>query len=56
MSMEYCFICDKNIDTDFEEHECFIKRDIKILEEKTIKYVKEHDDMVWKHLTEEDEE
>ena len=21
MSMEYCFICDKNIDTDFEEHD-----------------------------------
>ena len=24
MSMEYCFICDKNIDTDYDvEHECW---------------------------------
>ena len=27
MSIEYCFECDKHVDTDYEEHECFFDKE-----------------------------
>ena len=33
MSMEYCNKCNKMIDTDVEDHECFEKEELKTLKE-----------------------